>query len=245
MFEGIAMLRDRHLRFAVDESGAVTVDWTVLTAGLVGLGLATMGVISAGVRGTTDEIRKTLGDNIIQTSFSPGYVLEDFATTIAGWAFSDNATGGGIEHSMEAGADGAPGFLKFTDDGSGGASYLGMTTPYQGDQTRLMDGTIQFDMKIMEGGNAIGDDGRWPILRITGANGETMTYRDAYAPETEGWSNFTADVKADAWRIGDDYATREQMEAILADVETSEIRVEQVYGREVIGMDNVRFNLGS
>jgi len=35
--------------FVASESGAVTVDWVVLTAAIVGLGLAVMAVISIGV----------------------------------------------------------------------------------------------------------------------------------------------------------------------------------------------------
>ena len=36
--------------FLKNDGGAVTVDWVVLTAGLVGLGLATMSVVSSGVQ---------------------------------------------------------------------------------------------------------------------------------------------------------------------------------------------------
>ena len=43
--------------FAKSESGAVTVDWVVLTAAIVGLGLAVMAVVSAGVEDLSgDEV---------------------------------------------------------------------------------------------------------------------------------------------------------------------------------------------
>ncbi|MEM7643281.1 MAG: hypothetical protein AAF366_12210 [Pseudomonadota bacterium] len=42
--------------FASDESGAVTVDWVVLTAALVGLGLAVMTVVRGGVTDISQEI---------------------------------------------------------------------------------------------------------------------------------------------------------------------------------------------
>ena len=60
-----------HLRtFLYSESGAVTVDWVVLTAALVGLGLATMGVVSTGVQDTSGDISGQLqADDIISTSF--------------------------------------------------------------------------------------------------------------------------------------------------------------------------------
>ncbi len=42
--------------FAKSESGAVTVDWVVLTAALVGLGLAVMAVVSTGVEDLSTSI---------------------------------------------------------------------------------------------------------------------------------------------------------------------------------------------
>ena len=46
--------------FKNDESGAVTVDWVVLTAALVGLGLAVMGVVSGGIQDLSTNISDTL-----------------------------------------------------------------------------------------------------------------------------------------------------------------------------------------
>jgi hypothetical protein len=42
--------------FAQDESGAVTVDWVVLTAGIVTLGLAVAAVVRPSVQGLGDRI---------------------------------------------------------------------------------------------------------------------------------------------------------------------------------------------
>ncbi|MEM8825240.1 MAG: hypothetical protein AAGF30_16655, partial [Pseudomonadota bacterium] len=87
----------------------------------------------------------------------------------------------------------------------------------------------------------------WPILRVTGSDGTVMELQDAFAPTTDGgWSTFSADVNADAgWTINGEAASAEQMEAVLASVETSEIRIEQAYGnQEIIGLDNVSFRSG-
>jgi len=46
--------------FASSESGAVTVDWVVLTAAIVGLGLAVMAVVSGGVENLSNDIGSTL-----------------------------------------------------------------------------------------------------------------------------------------------------------------------------------------
>ncbi len=42
--------------FKADESGAVTVDWVVLTAAVVGLALALMAAIRPALTGTADNI---------------------------------------------------------------------------------------------------------------------------------------------------------------------------------------------
>ena len=55
--------------FATAETGAVTVDWVVLTAALVGLGLAVMGVVSNGVENLSGDIETTLESDVIKTTF--------------------------------------------------------------------------------------------------------------------------------------------------------------------------------
>ena len=47
--------------FAADESGAVTVDWVVLTAAIVGLGIAVLTSVSTGAELMADNIEAELG----------------------------------------------------------------------------------------------------------------------------------------------------------------------------------------
>ena len=46
--------------FAADESGAVTVDWVVLTAAVVGLGIIAMNTIGGAVSGLSADIASTI-----------------------------------------------------------------------------------------------------------------------------------------------------------------------------------------
>ena len=55
--------------FAFDEAGAVTVDWVVLTAGLVSLGLAAMSVISDGTEDLSGDVDDKLQSQLISTTF--------------------------------------------------------------------------------------------------------------------------------------------------------------------------------
>ena len=55
--------------FLKDESGAVTVDWTVMTAAIVGLGIATYGVVSGGINQLSTNTSTHLSTDWISTSF--------------------------------------------------------------------------------------------------------------------------------------------------------------------------------
>ena len=46
--------------FKADEDGAVTVDWVVLTAAVVGLGIAVITSVSGGTTSLADKISSTL-----------------------------------------------------------------------------------------------------------------------------------------------------------------------------------------
>jgi Flp pilus assembly pilin Flp len=46
--------------FRTDEDGAVTVDWVVLTAAIVGLGIAVMAVVKPAAQGLATEIATEL-----------------------------------------------------------------------------------------------------------------------------------------------------------------------------------------
>ena len=46
--------------FAKDESGAVTVDWVVLTAAIVGIAIAVLTVIAGGINSASVDINSSL-----------------------------------------------------------------------------------------------------------------------------------------------------------------------------------------
>jgi Flp pilus assembly pilin Flp len=55
-------LFNRGKEFKKDESGAVTVDWVVLTAAIVGIALAMILTIEGGINEAASEIRDRLTD---------------------------------------------------------------------------------------------------------------------------------------------------------------------------------------
>ncbi|MFD0980237.1 Flp family type IVb pilin [Tropicimonas aquimaris] len=55
--------------FRNDEDGAVTVDWVVLTAAIVGLGIAVLAAVSGGVSDLSNDISSQLAQSQIKTTF--------------------------------------------------------------------------------------------------------------------------------------------------------------------------------
>lgn len=56
--------------FLSDETGAITVDWVVLTAALVGLAIAVVSLISVGAQEPANGLNSTLSTNIVADSAS-------------------------------------------------------------------------------------------------------------------------------------------------------------------------------
>jgi hypothetical protein len=55
--------------FNADEAGAVTVDWVVLTAAVVGLGVAALAAVKSGTKELTNKISSHLSSASISTTF--------------------------------------------------------------------------------------------------------------------------------------------------------------------------------
>lgn len=54
-------------KFRKDESGAVTVDWVVLTAAIVGLAIAVLAAVGGGTTALSDKISSQLENQTIAT----------------------------------------------------------------------------------------------------------------------------------------------------------------------------------
>jgi hypothetical protein len=78
------MLRD----FIEDETGAITVDWVVLSAGIVGLGLAVIALISAGVEDLAGDTSGQMSGFEIRTQFADAVtslLSNDFSGGLGGF----------------------------------------------------------------------------------------------------------------------------------------------------------------
>lgn len=70
--------------FLRNESGAVSVDWVVLTAALVGTGLAVLNTVSSGLQVATGEVDGQLQGQIIKSTFGRIENLEMCQNQMAG-----------------------------------------------------------------------------------------------------------------------------------------------------------------
>ena len=92
--------------FATSESGAVTVDWVVLTAGLVGLGLSTVAVVSGGIENLSGDIGQSLANAQVGSNFfaALGSVFSsDFSGGAAGWSGGQMVTLTGFGNVLQLG----------------------------------------------------------------------------------------------------------------------------------------------
>jgi hypothetical protein len=55
--------------FKSSESGAVTVDWVVLSAAIVGLGISTLGIVASGVADLAGDTADQLSGQDLTTQF--------------------------------------------------------------------------------------------------------------------------------------------------------------------------------
>lgn len=74
-------MKTRINSFLADQSGAVTVDWVVLTAAVVGLGIATVGAVRTGVLSLGDDVEQTLTDASVAS-------LGELGASVAAWLFT-------------------------------------------------------------------------------------------------------------------------------------------------------------
>lgn len=116
-------------RFLADDAGAVTVDWVLLTAGMVGLGLATMAVVTGGIESLSGETSDQLSGTAIQTRFaaSASLLSTDFSGGIGEWV------GGTVANLV--------GFGEVLRIGPGEVAQMSMSVP-----PGASSATITFDM---------------------------------------------------------------------------------------------------
>ena len=122
--------------FLLSESGAVTTDYVMLSASVVGVGISVLNSTAAGVENLAGDINATLRGQIVNSSFARESYFDDFETGAGYWI------GGQWDNS-----DDAYGGLLGPYGGSGGAEVV--TRTYD-----LMSGydfaVVEFDLHALD-----------------------------------------------------------------------------------------------
>ncbi len=84
-------IRTKFMDFCVSEDGGVSIDWTVLTAGIAGLGLASSAVVMLGTDDLSNDIVNQMSQQTLTTSFNRAFqnvsFFDDFENGEApGWS---------------------------------------------------------------------------------------------------------------------------------------------------------------
>ncbi|MBF9031849.1 hypothetical protein HKCCE3408_15730 [Rhodobacterales bacterium HKCCE3408] len=101
-------LRSALASFRADQSGAVAVDWVVLSGAVVGLGIAVTLVVSGGLEDLTGEIQLSLAEMDAQSGFIErlqefGQALTGFSDGTGGWSGGDVVSMDGIGDVYQVG----------------------------------------------------------------------------------------------------------------------------------------------
>lgn len=167
-------------KFLLSESGAVTTDYVMLSASVVGMGIAVLNSTSAGVETLADDINAALTGQIVNTSFARASYFDDFESGAGFWV------GGQTDVSEEA-----YGGILGPYGGTGGAEVV--TRTYD-----LMSGydaaVVEFDLHAIDSW-----DNEEFIVFIDGAPVSSHNFHWQEGGVTGGWTtpdaNYTVSIE--------------------------------------------------
>ncbi len=227
------ILAENH--FLTDQNGAVTIDMAVLTAGAIGLSVVIFNSIGDGLYELGGEIRLKLSGYI-------DYAVNYFDSN------DDSVTGNGanVEYSNDPGSDGEAGYIH-VEDRAGSVSYVEFTEP-SGDMSEA--DAFSYDITQFDDSEQNVSSDSNPDVVIHGTNNESLYSAEDQPVGTDGnWTTNTIPLEEGYWyNDSGNLATQEEIDAVMSDVASTEIRAEQNTSTtssgsntEEVGMDNVGF----
>ena len=183
-----------YANFVVSESGAVTVDWVVLTASVVGLGLAVMSVVSGGMERLSEEIASSLAAIEIQDRFAEaleavGFASLDFSGQTGGFSGGALVTFPGLGDVLQIGPGQTARASFDMPAGTGSASVdfdlFGLDSLNNETATISVNGSAVGTVTVNEG-----------VATFAPAPGGTATFE---AVAMSGGSDLSGNGQADSW----------------------------------------------
>ena len=160
-------------------------------------------------------------------------IVSTFDTDLEGWTVTGDVTG----LQWVASGGNPDGHIEATDLATGPYWYWVAPAAYLGDRSAYSGGTLSFDLRSTGSGGAANGAGD---LVLSGA-GLTLVL-DIGAADGN-WGSFSAfmDTRSD-WRLNSEsgsVATQAQIDAVMADLQSLQIRGEYLNGVDVGSLDNV------
>ncbi len=163
-------------------------------------------------------------------------VTSTFDADSDGWTMVGDVASDGW---MATGGD-PGGYFQWVDAVTGGEGLYNAPAKFLGDKSAFYGGSITYDLQDT-GNNLTGAD------IVLAGGGLTLYYGDAGTPGiTPAWGTLSASLTATGWTTdGTTAATAQQMQTVLANLTSLEIRAEYVNGAESGGLDNVEMSTSS
>ena len=163
-------------------------------------------------------------------------ISSDFITDAEDWIVVGDATSAFPQYVADGGNSG--GFISADDTSTGGVWYWSAPAKFLGDQSNSFGKTLSFDLKQ----SSINAQFDTDDLMIS--NDEiTIVYDLADNPGTD-WTSYSVILDTiNAWQVGSiidgQFASSEQIMAVLSNISSLKIRGEYVNGADTGGLDNV------
>lgn len=241
----------RAREFLKSESGAVTVDWVVLTAATVGLGLAAAAAVRTGTHDLGGDISSSLSNARVAGLFGTNGLgirlnLSNFLGSSPVRASTNRGVGVDSEFIVEniTGPNGETETALIWRDSTNGVTWFDLPQQFSGDMTHLMGATVSYDVWVMEHRAGQNPNMSSPVFAIAGANGVTLTGRATTPPNTTDWTTMGVALDPGNWRIEgtNRIPTEAEMRAVLQNVQTVQSRAE-FYGHfDQVAIRNMGIN---
>lgn len=174
--------------------------------------------------------------SVVGLALPANAAVSTFDSDDEGWLITGDSTG--VEPTYEP-SGGNPGSYISADDAvQGGVWYFSAPSKFLGDQSATYGGTLSFDLRQSASDNQFDAE---DIRLISGTS--KLVYKQTSNPGTQ-WTSYDVPLVANAGWLWDENgnetaATETQMQNVLGDLDTLEIRGEYREFADVGDLDNV------
>jgi hypothetical protein len=234
--------------FLRNQSGAVTVDWVVLTAATVGLGLASLAAVRIGVNDLGADVETSLSNaRVAAMTGMNGLALRlDLASFLGSSPVTVSTNrGAGRDSDFRVenviGPDGVEETVLVWRDSIADYAWFDLPENFTGDLSHMMGARVGYDAWVMARDAAQNPNTSSPVFAIAGANGMTLTARSATPPNTESWTSIGANLQEGVWRVEgtNRNATEAEIRAVLRQVDTVQVRAEYFSMYDQVAIKNM------